>query len=194
MKIFYNTKSNQKDEKEFISAIATKFEDARLIKENYDLPSTLITNKLDVRHIEYLVSIKKNISPRNKSKLLKSLNKLPDSIQVAKTITDLSVDVVIQSKNEVRLIEFHEKQHRNLTVGRATPIFIDDNYKIYVPRFAQRFLKDIWRFKYLNNFQVVWWDWFYSNSENAVSLFLNNPQKKEFFIDGKFSFTEFVQQ
>lgn len=122
---------------------------------------------------------------------------MPDFVQVAKTIKDVSVDVVILNGAKVRYIEFHEKQHRNLSVNRQTPIFIDSSKdsSILIPRYAQRFLKDIWRYENLNNYQIVWWDWFEHNKLKGIdALFENERATKEFSFAGKFNFSDFLKE
>lgn len=190
-KIYYNTRSNQEDEKTFIKELAKKFARPLLINDKYILEKEFINQELNVRKIEELIN-NSNLSINKKNKLLVTyFYKLPDYIKVSRSISEVSVDVVIITESGARLIEFHEKQHRSLSVGRMTPIFSNITEPIMIPRYAQRFLKDLWRLKYLNDFQIVWWDWFYLNIDNAIELILNNPKKKEFHISGKFNFNDF---
>ncbi len=118
-------------------------------------------------------------------------NKFSDIIEVAKTISNVRVDIALSKNSSIRLIEFHEEQHRSLSVGKLLQIFSNNTGPIKIPKYAQRFLKDIWRYKYLNQFQIIGWDWFYLNIDDSTKLILDNPKQKEFYCANKFSFVEF---
>lgn len=122
---------------------------------------------------------------------IEEMKKLPKELRIAESITKMSVDYVIKNGNEKFYIEFHEKQHRSLSVDRPTPIFSRDLVEYRIPRFLQRFLRDIWRWKYLDNYKIIWFDWFEVNSNTKIDFL--SKGKNEYYLSGKFSFDNFYK-
>ena len=186
--IYFKPYSNRKLELAFFNHLIGKLEDYIHIPEEYKLPPAMISKHLNTKTIFEKLEFDEKLSPLKKQRLLKVISKLPDKIKVAETISKVTVDIVLVKNDNVEYIEFHEKQHRNISDSRLKPIFTTDNKRIEIPRYAHRFLKDIWRVEYLDNFKIVWWDWFEKNQNYDP-----NNSKKEYSLSGKFSFNELMK-
>lgn len=194
MKEIYNKpRSNQKQEIIFQKYLLSNLKDHLHINQTYLLSEQEFLNPLiNIRRIENLLLNFDKLSLEKKANVLSILNKLPDTVRVAEKNNLVSVDfLIIDENNKKCFIEFHEKQHRNLSVTRLTPIFDNKFNRYEIPRYVQRFLKDIWRIENLTNYKVVWFDWFQANQEyNAIELL--SSEKKEFFEHGRFSFSSLI--
>lgn len=157
------------------------------------MPISLLEKKINVRDVEQKLIKCDEISIKKKKAVLESLATLPKEVLVAKAISEVSVDFVFIDKNdEITFLEFHEKQHRNLSVSRATPIFDEFGNRYEIPRYSQRLLKDIWRVEHLLNFKIIWWDWFESNPNISLEKITENLES-ELYIDHKFSFKKLLK-
>jgi hypothetical protein len=85
---------------------------------------------------------------------------LPAEVQVFLRPSQISCDVVTVQDGKPHYIEYHEKQHRTLSVNRPTCIYGVDGRVITVPRYVQRYLRDVWREQNLHPFTVMWDDKF----------------------------------
>lgn len=192
--VYFNPHSSRKKEHLFFNQLIENYPMITHIKENYRLPSLLLNNKINVREIEGQLLDFDKISHRKKQSVLESLSILPNEVFVAKTIADVSVDYVfIDENNETVFIEFHEKQHKNLSGSRMTPIFDEIGNRFEIPRYTQRLLKDIWRCNNLDNYKIVWWDWFETNRSVTLEELLKSS-KNEFHLENKFSFNQLLQE
>ena len=52
--IYYNTRSNQSNEQQFVDLLSYRLKDYALIKKSYHLPENLINKKINIRKIENL--------------------------------------------------------------------------------------------------------------------------------------------
>lgn len=187
IKIFFEQRSNRQYENLFFDFLSQLFNDFEHINANYVLSENLLKKYIDIPNVISKIQSYNNLSRLKRGKVVNELDKLPDKILVAKNIKDVSVDFVIQYEEKIQFIEFHEKQHKINSDKRKKPIFDIKLIRHETPRFVQRFLKDYWRWKYLNNYKIVWWDWFLENQDYSNLL---NEDKKEYFMQGNFSFTE----
>ncbi len=186
-KIYFKPYSNRKQEAVFFEKLTDNFEEYMHIKVDYELPSSMLSNYLDIRSITDNLRKDQKLSSLKRDRLIQVLNNLPEKLKIAKKISNVSVDFTICDEKSIKHIEFHEKQHRNISDERLKPIFTPDNQRIEIPRYAQRFLKDVWRFKHLENYKIVWWDWFEKHQKFDIS-----NCNKEFYFQDKFSFYELV--
>jgi hypothetical protein len=162
MKIYNKPKSNQAKEKSFQTYLLTKLKEYKHVNETYTLCKDEFASLfIDVRKIERQLKIDNSISDRKKASVINILSKLPHKVRVAEACNLVSVDfLVVDAQNQKTYIEFHERQHRALTVNSLTPVFDNQFNRYEIPRFVQRILKDIWRFENLPNYKIVWFDWF----------------------------------
>jgi len=183
--IYFKTHCNRKAEKIFFDYLKSGYKNITHIDKNYKLPDEYINKLIDTNELFISIETSQHIAEKKKKIIREFLNNLPNKIKVAKNITNLSVDIVIDDNGQLTFIEFHEKQHYRLSDKRLKPIFskLDERYEI--PRFLQRLIKDIWRWENLTNYKIVWQNWF----ENTHDLTIKFDEKKneEFVLPNKFS-------
>ena len=61
---------------------------------------------------------------------------------------------------------------------------------IPVPRYLQRFLRDIWRWKFLSNYKIVWFDWFKVNPLFPIQELISD-ENYEYSLEGMFRIADF---
>ena len=194
MRTIYNKpSSNQKAELLFQNYLLSKLPNFVHKNETYQLSESEFTNPfVNVRKLEKAIFNSGNISQTKKAALFNILNKLPEKVKAAEKPNFISVDfVVVDENNRKYYIEFHEKQHRNLSVSRLTHICDEFQNRYEIPRFAQRLLKDIWRFENLPNYKIVWFDWFDKDPNCKIEEILS-LENNELFIESKFSFSKLL--
>jgi hypothetical protein len=188
--IYFKQYSNRKKEIAFFNYLTSNIKEGVIhINYNYNLNKDLINKTLNIDNIVKKVNNYDKFTSQKKGKIINELEKLPKEILVANCIDNVSVDFVIENETSLQLIEFHEKQHKVNSDKRLKPIYGIDNKRYETPRFVQRLLKDIWRFENLENYKIVWWDWFEKNN-NYIDLL--NEDKKEYYLYKKFSFEELL--
>lgn len=189
--IYFSPNSNYKKELTFFSYLIHSNKNLIHRHEKYPLPEKLLQCFLNRDEILFALQKDVLLPAKAKGECMKVLKNLPKQIAVINSLTKISVDFVIRKDKQTFYTEFHEKQHRRLSKKTEYSIYNTSFDEIKVPRFVQRFLKDIWRFKYLPNYQIIWWDWFEANPTAKIDLFSRG--KKEFHLPGKFSFTNFLK-
>jgi len=187
--IYFHKVINRHKEIAFFKYLSSHINEYKHINRNYVLNSYLVDKTIDIIQLISKLELNTTLTNLKRSRLIGQLKLLPQSIKVIKSINDISVDFVIKSNDKLQFIEFHEKQHRNLSDKRPKLVFTNDFKEIEVPRFVQRFLKDYWRLENLSNYKIVWWDWFEKNN-NYTNLVDEN--KKEYYLPNKFSFEELL--
>lgn len=110
------------------------------------------------------------LSLKRKEVCISALKKLPNEIRISENIGRISIDYAIKENDKTFYIEFHELQHRKLHDDRLLPIYSQSLEEFWVPRCLQRFLRDIWRWKFLDNIHVFWSDWFEVNPTTEINL------------------------
>lgn len=195
MKVYSKPKSNQRQEKLFQEYLLKGFPEMKHINETYTLSEAEFSNPfIDIRKIEKLLQEDNSLPIQKKNSVLAIINQLHDIMRVAENNNLVSVDfLIIDKNNKKHYIEFHELQHRGLKVNRLRPIYDKDYNRIDIPRFVQRFLKDVWRFENLPNYKIIWFDWFSANLHYNTHDLLNSD-KNEFAKEGQFSFTKLYKK
>lgn len=131
----------------------------------------------------------KFINEKKKKIASEYLLNLPNFLVPSRNIAELTVDFVIEDNSKLIFIEFHQKQHHTLSDYRLRPIYSNNGDRFEIPRFLQRLIKDYWRWKYLNNYKIVWHNWFVLNRSNNISF--KEGLNEEFVLENKFSFLVF---
>lgn len=188
--IFFSPNQRYRKELAFFSYLMQSGNGLIHIQKKYLLPETFVHHFLNRNEILNAINQDSFLPKKAKSVCEEVVSKLPEQFAVIKHISNISVDFTIRKGKEIYFIEFHEEQHRRLTKKKESSIYTTSFEQIRVPRFVQRLVKDIWRWKYLDNYQIIWSDWFETNPNEKVNLFSNG--NKELFIPGKFSFTNFL--
>lgn len=188
MELYYQPHISRKREASFVAHLCKHLPITNINTTYYPLPETLAMNTLSIRQIEKAVAVC-SLPHTKKQKLIAALVVLPDIIKVTTAMNQMTCDIVIVDNNIPFFFEFHEEQHRTLKSERPKHIFSMECEKIIVPRYVQRFLRDIWRSLYLRPFTVIWADWF--ESHNHIPPVLQQGYW-EYGKIGKFSFREIV--
>jgi len=166
MILFHNFHSSHTKEHKFLKLILYQFPDIKHINQTFDLTLIDLDKHLDIRDIADSLRNDNHLPIRRKRQLLEILDKIPHSIKIINSLSDITVDFTFEINNTYYFFELHEKQHKKLSNNRKSRIYSANGETIYVPRFVQRFLRDIWRFKNLPNYRIIWDDWFENNYEN----------------------------
>ena len=127
---------------------------------------------------------------KKRQQCLEALDKLPEKLFVTDCISRISCDFVVLRGQERFYWEFHEKQHRTLSVSRPKSVYGPAIQKFEVPRYLQRLIRDVWRIKALPNFTIVWDDWFAFNRPAFVPSLSKGFH--EHYLPGSFSFGTFA--
>ncbi|TVZ13951.1 hypothetical protein [Maribacter sp. MAR_2009_72] len=186
--IYNNAKNNQVRELSFLASLIKLFPDAEIIKESYNLPSSLASKTLNVKKLIKTISKNHKLSASKKAKCIHELTLLPEEIKVVRSIAKISVDFVIIYQEKIHFIEFHEQQHKIDSNKTSRKVYSINNDEIIVPRYLQRLLRDIWRIEHLNNYQIVWYDWFELTKDKNIF----NNSVREFTLEGKFKLSDLV--
>lgn len=182
--VYFKPHIKRNAERTFFNHLISHYKEINHIRENYQLPESLIQNLLSVPDIIKRIEFSKSINKKKKEISLAYLGTLPKYVKVASTIADLSIDIVIKDNGKLTYIEFHEKQHKQLSGYYLTPIFSEAGERYEIPRFLQRLIKDVWRWDNLENYKIVWHNWFDINCHTPIIF--TNYQNEEFALDGKF--------
>lgn len=190
IEIYFKEVANRKKELIFFEFLKRNISGIKHINDNYTLPLDLLSTQLDVAKVILALKNENKLPTDKKLLTIDALSKLPKKINVARNINSVSVDFVIVNNNKIQYVELHEKQHSQLSVKRVVPVFDSENNRFEIPRFAQRLLKDIWRWQNLPNYKIVWWDWFELNHDKFQIAALFKNEKIEYYRENKFGFSE----
>lgn len=189
--IYHNPHHNNVGESFFAYFLSIKFPNANFVYESYQVDNERLNNSIDTQ--ELIMNLKNDfLLPENaKERCLEILGNCPPYIRVANNPNNISFDFVITEDERVFYWEFHEKQHRNLTVNQDSYLYnAENNQRITVPRYLQRLIRDVWKVRYLKNYTIIWQDWFIQNCYNY------QPELQlgfhEYFLPNKFSFGKFL--
>lgn len=185
MKIYCSPHSNQKRELAFFKIVLAAFPEASPIEKPYRIAPEICQFTLCRNTLAAAVEHDNLLSGSKRAALLHSFRGLPASIRVWGS-RPVSCDLTVECDQGVFFYEFHEEQHRSLSVKRIESVYSSDGDKIEVPRFVQRFLRDCWRLMYLPNITFVWFDWF-KQHEAAFKPILR-PGHHEYYLEERFSF------
>lgn len=126
---------------------------------------------------------------RKREACLRLAGELPQRIAIGPSGRSYGCDFAAVRAHEPFYWEFHERQHRTLSVSRPENLFSPRGEQIEVPRYFQRLVRDLWRIQTCKNLTVVWFDYFY---EHATSF---RPELaagyRELSLPTKFSFGRF---
>jgi hypothetical protein len=183
--IYFKEHSSRQAEKTFFNYLKSLYINPNHIDENYRLDQVYIDRLILTNKVSDFVTKSNLIPDKKKAIALEALSRLPDKVKVAKDISDLSIDFVIKNNEHLTFIEFHEKQHYRLSDYRLRPIFSSKDERFEIPRFLQRLMKDLWRWENLNNFKIVWHNWFDKNQKALLKF--HKDKNEEFVLPNKFS-------
>lgn len=189
--IYYQPHANHTKEMGFVEHLVETFPQARIIPHNFPIDANYLN--CFVQKDELIAKLQAdNLLPnQRRQNCLHFLADCPPQIKIATNPNFVSFDVVIELDEQIYYWEFHEQQHRNLAVGRLSPVYnAENNDVIHVPRYLQRLIRDVWRAKYFRPYSIVWFDWFAQNQHEYKPKLQEGLH--EFYLPDQFSFRDFL--
>jgi len=186
--IYYQPNKSRRRETAFFNHLIKYFPHAEIVSSapsvTDDYPDRYVDSQQLVEQLERDVLLPER-KRRNCIEVLKS------SRQLLRPSSRITVDVIIEEDGTRSYWEFHEQQHRRLTITRNPKLYSSDGSFIEVPRYLQRLVFDVWRVQNLRPFTIVWYDWFKAHMDSFDPRL--NDGFSEFYIQGKFNFGSFCQ-
>jgi len=190
IKIYNKTNSKRKKELAFLNKLKELYPNSVHIDENYrldnDINPVYNTNSL-ITELESYVKI----TDKKRERCIQELSKIPEELRVFENTRNISVDFTLEESNELKFIEFHERQHRIDSNKRNSIIYTIDQQQIIIPRYLQRLIRDAWRWENLDNFTIIWWDWFEKKQTEMKRI---EEGKHEFSLETKFRISEIMKR
>jgi len=188
--LYYKPHPNRKHEAAFAQALIAGKLASKHVLEAPPISESLVHRPIDTRLLARRLRAEMLLPPRRREETLAALEALPRSLRVATSAARVSCDLAIESQGKLFYYEFHEKQHRSLSVARACAVYDLAGAQFDVPRFVQRFIRDVWRIQNLGNLTVVWFDWFAAAKSSAELRPAHGF--REFSQPGRFSFRAYA--
>jgi hypothetical protein len=190
-RIYWTPHESRQREREFVAWLHAYF-GGELLNERFPLAPASLDYLLEKSQLITWLDADRCLALSRRQRCIDGLCELPSHIRIAMKATNVSFDVVIQQCGHTYYWEFHEQQHRSLTVDRLTPIYGLDGHEYRIPRFLQRLLRDVWRIKAFPNVSIFWDDWFARMSSCSQPSMIHGF--REYHLPGKFSFKSFCAQ
>ncbi|MEW5869702.1 MAG: hypothetical protein AB1894_10540 [Chloroflexota bacterium] len=187
MEIYYVSYASRGREARFFEAFLPL--GAKPIYANYRLPAELLEQLVDRQALLDSLRYDRKLSAGKRQRCIEILQTCPAQIKVALDVGRISCDIVVVAEGRPYYWEFHEEQHRKLSVDRPKQVYGADGRAVTVPRFVQRLVRDVWRAQYLRPYTIVWSDWFEVNGGTYKPVLAEGFQ--EFYLPGAFSFGKF---
>lgn len=174
----------------FFNHFRSFFPNAAVVNEKAGIDSNALNLYVDKLKSTTALEDTTLLSSASKQKCYEALQHCPQKMKVTLLTSRLSFDIVIKYSGRFYYWEFHEEQHKNLTVSRMKKVFSPSGASTEVPRFLQRLIRDVWRVEHFQPYTIVWHDWFAQNqNEYKPSL---DEGLHEYSLPGKFSFKNFL--
>jgi hypothetical protein len=159
--IYHKPHSARHSEASFVQALRRQFPDAHYRTENYPIAEQYLHKFVQTQSLLAALDRDQRLPLKQRTMCRSILAACPPHLQVAHDPRRISFDVVMTMENAEYYWEYHESQHRGLTVTRPQQIYdAATGTAITVPRYVQRFVRDIWRLQYFRSYTIVWKDWF----------------------------------
>ena len=173
MKLYHSYNIRNKQEHAFLELILNKIPEIEYLNENYRLEKNKYDSSVKISPI--IDSLRNdNYLPKKRKQscidVLRQIRLNYEKVLVFESENKISFDFTIKTDNDLFFFEFHEDQHKKLKVNRQSKIYDFQGNEIFVPRYLQRLLKDIWRWQNLNNYKIIWADWFNSSTNELLLL------------------------
>jgi hypothetical protein len=191
MNIYHSPHARRVAENAFVTTIVHAVPDAAYIQRNFPIRLEYLEKPVLTKVLLTALENDRLLPNAKRQRCLEILEKCPPRLKVAHLPHRVSFDLVIETDDGVFYWEFHEPQHRRLTVNRDAVVYnFETGEAIVVPRFFQRLVRDVWRFQNFESITVVWKDWFEANQATFKPRL--KPGMNEYSLDGQFSFREFL--
>lgn len=185
--IYYKPHSSRLSERRFFNHLLSTFPEATVTTTVFPFPEYIADFALTTSRLIHLLQKDTYLAPMKRAVCLNLLSQCPDEIKVVQNALSISFDIILTAGELVYYWEFHEDQHRSLNVTRPQKIYDAlSNQPITVPRFFQRFLRDIWRAIHFEPYTIVWKDWFEVNQSAYIPALQGGFH--EYVLPNRFSF------
>jgi hypothetical protein len=172
MQIYYQPHRGRKKEAAFVQALIQLWDITEVIPHNFPVP--MLSSEISITNI--LIQLEQNLPKGKKWPLLvEHLKELPSQIKLFKSISEISCDVVLVKNGKPYFIEYHEKQHRILSIDKPKNVYSLEGKSLIVPRYVQRFLRDVWRIQNLHPFTLIWDHKFQTDGLNEFQCAEDEP-------------------
>jgi hypothetical protein len=191
--IHHTPREERRGEVAFLAALLRSIPEAELKPNDYIVAASHLDNYVNID--ELLTALEdNNLLPRNSKKrcitALEDLRQRTTKIKVALVPEDVTFDFVVERGSVTYYWEFHEIQHRRLTLKKPSPVYSPSNEAFRVPRGLQRLVRDVWRIQNFTPYTIVWWDWFYANQVDYTPTLQDGLQ--EYAMKGKFTLRQLI--
>ena len=189
--IYYQPHKRRIREAAFVQHLVQTFQQAQIVHGRFNIDPKYLDCFVQKEEIVAKLEVDNLLPNQRRQNCLELLANCPSQIKIALNPNRISFDVVVERDKQIYYWEFHEEQHRNLGVNRLQQIYnAADNEIILVPRYLQRFIRDIWRVKCFRPYTIVWYDWFAQYQHEY------QPELREgfheFHLPNDFSFRNFL--
>ncbi len=187
--IYYKPHGKRIREAFFVDCLKLHFPTAIIISENATIDPSRLNLYVDKAKLLLALEKEQRLPPRAKQRCIDALSRCPMKLKVALDATRVSFDAVIENDGTRYYWEFHEEQHKNLTISRAKKVFSPAGEPTEVPRFLQRLVRDVWRVEHFQPYTIIWHNWFAQHhNEYKPSL---KEGLHEHSLPDRFSFKNF---
>lgn len=187
MKLYHSYHIKRKQEHEFLEFLQNKIPRLEYVNENFRIEEKMYDSSLEVPPIIEVLKSDTFLPKKRKQVCIETLTEInQERLIVFESVNKISFDFTIESDGKLYFFELHENQHKTLSVSRKMKIFDTNGDPILIPRYLVRLLKDIWRWKNLTNYKIIWADWFQLHSSGMLNLL--EPGKKEYGFENTFQF------
>lgn len=152
IRLYHKKHVRRRSENAFVDALKQRIGITEIVEEQYSLED--FKGTLEIASI--IESLEMQPLKIKKAECLRrELRKLPDVIMLFLKPSQISCDVVVVKDHRPYFIEYHESQHYSLKDDRPKKVYTIEGDAVFVPRYVQRFLRDVWRMRNLHPFHVV---------------------------------------
>jgi hypothetical protein len=202
--IFHKLNQRQRRENAFADFLASRLGGA-VLNQRYTVDPKLFEHPVNKNRLlrcltasDCYLRKRQACIDRRRQECIDWLRKLPAQIRVAlNDPSRISFDIVVERDSHPYYWEFHEKQHRELTVtmtgqhSRGSLVYGPNGEEFHVPRFLQRLIRDVWRITYFPDYTIIWYDWFDAERDRYSPLVSSGF--REYYHPHEFSFTAFCK-
>lgn len=189
--IYHKPHKDRVREAQFFTTLRGYFPNVKVVEQSFSIDRKSLDSLVNTEKLLAWLHADKLMPAAKRRKCLEILKSCPPQLKVALDVSQISFDFVLVQNGQTYYWEFHEEQHRKLTVERIQMVFAPDGSPFHVPRYVQRLVRDVWRTLYFRPYTIVWSDWFAANHGTFRPLLSDGFQ--EFHKISKFSFGVFCQ-
>lgn len=162
------------------------------INNSHPVSMNHLQHTIDTRRLHAQLAREDLLPERARTRCMDELSLLSDRVFAARGQSELTHDFVVETRDVTVVVEFHEVQHRRLTVKDPVPLYDDQGRRYLVSRSLQRLIRDVWRVDVVENLVIVWYDWFKQHGD-SFRLPLTGGFH-EYTVPGRFSLERFCRE